>query len=273
MPSNTTNFGLYKPDVGQTTPEWGTPFNQNLDKIDRLLLSRPGIPLWGAYPPSSPSPYDDEFDDGVLDSKWYIEDNGTGTLVYNEDDFDRITLRKSGGAPSVCYLYQSASSPIDGSTVSNVYFQTLHINYSGKLDLEDTVIEGGIFVGSSGDDIHYSLLVWTNVFSNLVRVYSSNTLLDTTGKGSELYSYDYGRIPHLYFFRVAASWTGSDWDLMFQVSYDGLHWKNLKYVSSALADIDTFGFVVADNNVDSDLAYATFYHFRYNYSPNPSSYK
>jgi len=37
MPSRTTNYNLYKPDLGQTDPEWGTGLNQNFDTIDSEL--------------------------------------------------------------------------------------------------------------------------------------------------------------------------------------------------------------------------------------------
>jgi len=37
MPSRTTNYNLYKPDLGQTDPEWGTGLNQNFDTIDLEL--------------------------------------------------------------------------------------------------------------------------------------------------------------------------------------------------------------------------------------------
>lgn len=277
MPTNTQNFSLYKPDLGQKDPnEWGTGVNTNFDTIDKLLFYRGFLPLWGFGKPSSPSSYDDEFDDNSFNSTlWSLEDGGTGGLVVEEDSFERLKVRKTASAPAVCYVYQQLTSPIDGSTNPTIYFQIAQINHVAIKDLEDTKSEAGLFVGSQADAGQYGFLVWTNVFSNLIRVYENFTnILDTTGKGTEIYNYDYGRIPHVYFFRVRADWDGATlmWNLMFQVSIDGLHWKNLKYVAGALSEIDTFGIILGDNSNDPD-SFSSIYHFRYNYSPDSTLYK
>ncbi len=271
MPTNTQRFNLYKPDLGQKDPnEWGTGVNNNFDKIDRLLFYRAFLPYWGLVPPDSPSPYDDEFDDNNFNTtKWTVEDGGSGGLVVAEDDFGRLKIRRNSG-PVVDYIYQTAF--IDPSIYPRATFQVAHINHQAREDFADSKIESGFFIGDSSNLNQFSLLVWTNVFDNLLRIYKGN-YLDLNSKGIEAYNYNYGRFPELMFYRFVCNWNGTSWDIMVQASRDGIHWKDLHYEGGYLSSINTFGIMLGDNDPGFPELYGSFYHFRFNSSVNPLNFK
>ena len=277
MPTNTSNFSFYKPDIGQrdgSPEEWGTPMNNNLDKIDRLFYYRAFLPFWGLPKPSSPSQYDDEFDDQFFDtSKWLQA--GSTNYTATEDGFNRLKLSKGYFDNSLVYLYQSFTAP-SLSDGQSFFVQVCMVNNNASRFVEDCITEAGIYFADSTGGSQYNLLVWSNIFDNLVRIYQSS--YHSASKGTEIYNYNYGRINRPLFFRGVFTYDAANtsWDLMFQMSLDGLHWRNLKYVDNALSatGLDTIGIIFADYNPqgDPDNVFSSFYHFRVDFSPNSNDF-
>ena len=278
MPTYTSKYNLYKPDIGQTQgnpEEWGTPMNNNLDTIDRLLYYRGFLPYWGLPKPVTASQYDDEFDDNTFNTTKWNQAGSTNYAVV-EDNFGRLKLSKPNWDNSIVYLYQNFVPPtlLDGETFS---VQVCVVNNNASKQVEDSITEAGFYFGGSVSTVQYSLLVWSNIFDNLVRVYSG--AYHGATKGTEIYNYNYGRINQPLFFRALFTYDGTNltWDLMFQMSLDGLHWRNLKYIDDAFPedDLDTIGIIFADYNPQGDPnnVFSSFYHFRVDFSPDASNFK
>jgi len=272
MPTYTDFLELYKPDLGQKSPsEWGTSFNENLDKIDRLIHYKNGIPLWGTpFNTINQFILDDEFD-GETSSSWNIDDDGSNTIYYNVDtNFGRLILSKQpGSAPDLAYYYQNNNGGyIDHNNYTEYTFTSL---FTFHIPQHDADIGGGLFVNSLDDDYEYKLRLY---FPNGVSLYEYGQAFSYS-LGNLVNSIDCNLHTRFIFLRIISTWnnSSSEWELKFRYSYDGLHWLGVNEYGS-LSTIDNFGFFIENANA-SDVSNSQLisYWFRINYNLNYENYK